>query len=599
MSESVLTNPGFYGADGRQWPFIGQIADDSTWRDNILPGKFSSPETIPGYGRRYKIRIMGVHDQEQETIPDDQLPWATIEYPTTAGSGGGSSFQTSQLRQGMFVSGYFMDGADQNVPVITGVLGQNAQTGMSMSTGMTGGKAFSSQSGFAKTKKPYKGSSKPKVPDEGLVTGEQSKETANPAPGSVLNKFGISGSPTPKQLAMISSAMASPSATDLAGTALNEFVKSQVKKGTKDLKAQEGLASRGPISNATKENPDAVHQLSAADLKRDEKMCEKIATMKGDDIVGSAMKAIQTETENLSKKLESTMEILKSYQGAVAGIGSPMGDMQKAIGDAACQIAKYMKIVFDKIMNYVLKIVNKNMTKVVSALPSSMRYQMSDMKDIIGELTLCMYGKITNSLCGTIAGMLTNMMDPDNMEKKAREDADTPQDPDAPNTYVKVPMCTAEEMVGQVLAMHKDQINDANNTLIDNVNAFLDEMQSELAGVSGAMSDIMTKMGGISGNMTSALGFANIKLNVFGCELNPAPAMSDYYTLCRGGASAPQQQLPSNKAVEERADDTVKHTVPSEQSYVEPTKGQKDVSTETKATYEDDEDDDGTKFDMF
>ena len=124
-------------------------------------------------------------------------------------------------------------------------------------------------------------------------------------------------------------------------------------------------------------------------------------------------------------------------------------------------------------------------------------------------------------------------------------------------------------------------------------------MQSELAGVSGAMSDIMTKMGGISGNMTSALGFANIKLNVFGCELNPAPAMSDYYTLCRGGASAPQQQLPSNKAVEERADDTVKHTVPSEQSYVEPTKGQKDVSTETKATYEDDEDDDGTKFDMF
>ena len=71
---------------------------------------------------------MGIHDKEQETIPDDQLPWATIEYPTTAGSGGGNSFQTANLKQGMFVSGYFMDGPDQNVPVITGVLGQKCSS---------------------------------------------------------------------------------------------------------------------------------------------------------------------------------------------------------------------------------------------------------------------------------------------------------------------------------------------------------------------------------------------------------------------------------------------------------------------------------------
>ena len=40
----VLNNPGFYGADGKTWPFIGQVADDSTWRDNILAGKFKSAE---------------------------------------------------------------------------------------------------------------------------------------------------------------------------------------------------------------------------------------------------------------------------------------------------------------------------------------------------------------------------------------------------------------------------------------------------------------------------------------------------------------------------------------------------------------------------
>ena len=153
----VLNNPGFYGADGKTWPWMGQVADDSTWRDNKLAGKFKSAKTIPGWGTRVKVRIMGVHDQEQETIPDDQLPWALIEYPSTAGSGAANAFQTVNLRQGMTVTGYFMDGADQNVPIITGVMGQNAQTGMQTKTGMDGGKAFEPISGFAKPKVDYKG----------------------------------------------------------------------------------------------------------------------------------------------------------------------------------------------------------------------------------------------------------------------------------------------------------------------------------------------------------------------------------------------------------------------------------------------------------
>ena len=60
----------------------------------------------------------------------------------------------------------------------------------------------------------------------------------------------------------------------------------------------------------------------------------------------------------------------------------------------------------------------------------------------------------------------------------------------------------------------------------------------------------MSKMGGISGSMTSALGFANIKLNVFGCELSPMSSMADFYTLGRGGTETSKEEQPSNKAVE-------------------------------------------------
>ena len=576
MSSGTLFNPGFFGAKDGRW--IGQVADDSTWRDNILPGKFESANTIPGYGRRYKVRIMGVHDRDQEVIPDDQLPWSNIELPVTAGSGLGGSYQTPQIRQGMFVTGYFLDN-DQQHPVITGLWNNNAQTLLDRATGMTGGLAFDPMSAFSEVKTPYPGTSQPKVPDNDIKVSNSSKETSAPPPGSILSKFGIAGNPTPKQLAMIASATATGGASGLAGSALDEFVKGEVKKGTNNLKASENLASSSPNPAPTKES-DAIHQLSVQDKKTAKEYRKKIPTMKPDDIVQSSMKSIQTITENLSNELEFIMDSLKSYSGAMSAIGNPMQDMQKLIADAACQMAKYMKIIFDKVMNYVLKTMNKAMTKVTSAMPSSTRYMMSDMKETITELMLCMYGKITNSICGSIAGLLNDMLKPDKLEEKAREDALTPQDPDAPNTHVKVPVCTAEDIVGQVLSLHQDQINDANNTIVDNVNTFLEDLQSQLAGITGSLSDIMSKMGGIQGNMTAALGFANIKLNVFGCELNPTAAMSDFYTLERGGSSTPQQNLPNNKAVEERAQEPARGSVMEEVPYAEPTTKSSDVEFE-------------------
>ena len=81
MSEGSLFNSGFLGASFSWW--IGQIAPDSTWRDNILPGKFESVDQITGWGRRYKVRIIGLHDQGETEIASEQLPWAQVMYPVT------------------------------------------------------------------------------------------------------------------------------------------------------------------------------------------------------------------------------------------------------------------------------------------------------------------------------------------------------------------------------------------------------------------------------------------------------------------------------------------------------------------------------------
>lgn len=168
--EGPLFNAGFLG--GKFLWFVGQVADDSTWRENLNPAKNKDPKKdVPGWGYRYKVRVMGCHDQDEEELVSEDLPWAQVMYPVTAGSGMGGSRQTPAIRQGMFVYGFFLDGQDQQSPIIMGVLGSNAKTVVKdLKTGKTGGKNFAPQSGFANADE-----------DETKVTPDEQIATVDPS----------------------------------------------------------------------------------------------------------------------------------------------------------------------------------------------------------------------------------------------------------------------------------------------------------------------------------------------------------------------------------------------------------------------------------
>ena len=70
---------------------------------------------------------MGFHDAGEAEIESDQLPWCQVMY-SVWGGGQGGSFQTPGIKEGMFVFGFFLDGVDEQVPVIMGCLGNNAKT---------------------------------------------------------------------------------------------------------------------------------------------------------------------------------------------------------------------------------------------------------------------------------------------------------------------------------------------------------------------------------------------------------------------------------------------------------------------------------------
>ena len=109
--------------------WLGQVVDDSTWRDNINPKLHQDKDDVDGFGYRYKVRIFGNQTKNKtDEVADEELPMCEVLYPVTAGSGLGGSRMTPNIRQGNFVMGCYKDGLDKQQPLILGVLGTNDNT---------------------------------------------------------------------------------------------------------------------------------------------------------------------------------------------------------------------------------------------------------------------------------------------------------------------------------------------------------------------------------------------------------------------------------------------------------------------------------------
>jgi len=570
MSEGSLFNSGFLGASFNWW--VGQIADDSTWRDNILPGKFESADQIPGWGRRFKVRIIGLHDQGETEIASDQLPWAQVMYPITAGGGQGSSGQTPNLRQGNMVFGFFLDGQEQQVPVIMGVLGNNAQT--SLATKIGDGKVTNTQpgslatSGFAEGKVPYPGaatgSSKPKAPDTGLV-----------------------------------------------------IKKPEAGKG------------------ATIENADAVHLQSNADTKRLDLYLKKSVLLSPCDITGSAMKGMQTEIESLTKEMDKILQSASSYVDAVSEVTSKVSDITRQVTNAAGsiggvagqvddsqekiqalmeqyapKISKYMKVVFNKISEYTAKQVNKTLGPLADIMYPNQRFQFFDIKIEVNELLVGLFDKITNNLSNQILGTLTDKL-------KNPKPSKDPPNPTLNNPNPKggtapfVPICSVEELTGSIIAANMGDMDDTVATIITSVGTFLKDIrENQISGIeesassalatvtslAGSVSDIgetVSKManliskitGGlpeieipdINASLVSALSFENISLDIFKSDLKPNCPVSDFYTLQEGAGSAEEAQLPRPAQVSKDTENPSTVTSTSQPDFASPSKDTDDL----------------------
>jgi len=229
-------------------------------------------------------------------------------YPITAGGGQSSSYQTPNLRQGMFVFGFFMDGQDMQVPVIMGVLGNNAQTTLKQSVGTTDSN-FGPTSGYAESNK---GETDPNrtSPDNDLVTVKpksqaQKDDTDPPPPGVKLNKYGLRPDKplTSEQLADAKQARAEADARGLTGQQKEDFVMKSVADGIAARKQDAESPTSPSQPGPQKENADSVHQQSVSDVKKNNRQIRKIPLADPYDASTSAMKNIQMQEKFLMNGL--------------------------------------------------------------------------------------------------------------------------------------------------------------------------------------------------------------------------------------------------------------------------------------------------------
>jgi len=595
MQEGALFDSGILGTSFFWW--IGQIADDSVWRDNVICAPFATDGENVGWGRRYKVRILGLHDQGETEIASKDLPWAQVMYPVTAGGFLANSGTTPNLRGGNMVFGFFMDGQAMTVPIIMGVLGNNAKNVTANTIGddrVTNKQPGSlAVSGYAKGQKPKnaKTGSQETPPDGDLKSEHPNSSNAAAAarqrPGAKVNKYGLRPD-LPLDDDQFEDAQAARRKAEerdppLVGIEREEFVMKAVADGIKKREAQDTSADAPVTKSIATENPD-VQQITAGDVKEDVLANEKVPMPIPDDPVGSAMKSIQILIDNIVQKMDTYLNAIQSYVDAVSSTVSNIEDMIKS---AAKKIAKYMKVIFDKMMEFVLKQINVVMSKVIGALPATVTSKFGDLKETINEMILMMYNKMFDGLADQLAQTLMDTLQPAQREQEARDyvlnssssgDSNGSVDdgglPGKFKTKPKVPMCYAESIASTVISKNKKDITEANTNVISSLNAYVDGIQGDIDSVSatisqgqalisgglgdslgdfgataesvtGGMDGMLNMMPDISGSLGAALDFKNIIMNIFPGELEPKKAINDFYQLATGGSGAAAAELPS------------------------------------------------------
>ena len=380
MIETEVFQKNFVGRDGFIW-WIGQIASDSWTRNS--PGSSASGIELQkqkGFDYRYQVRIMGYHTADKDELPDDQLPWATVVYPVTAGGGVRGFLASPNLKQGNFVYGFFMDGDDAQQPVILGILGFNQYQEVLKGV---------SPVGFA----PFSGFSNPLL--NTAPTFSLSKATQD--------KLGIFGGEASK----------SREVTGAAGDATTQSVANNKEKrdGEKEKELdsncdESATGVQKAIRELIKDIEDAKESLNEVndsltvfqeDVEETQKWIQKKIKKTAKKIVKWIKKKIKAIFKWITNKIKKATDPVLATQPPDKKTDAKTG-IEKAL--------ELLKCAFDKIIDHLLDIVIRGLKE---ALLRWVNVPLCAAENILAAILGKLMGLI-NAIVNSISGVINNVM---------------------------------------------------------------------------------------------------------------------------------------------------------------------------------------------
>ncbi len=348
MIEQTLFKNHFVGKDGFVW-WIGQVASEESWIANIPQGP---DQETKGFGERYKVRIMGYHTAQPALLPDDELPWATVMYPVTAGGGGRGNYENSKIVQGTFVFGFFLDGDDAQQPIIMGCLGYNDYN--KMYTALSAQTPFSPVSGFTLKDRQYIGA--------GLRKN-------NPAPAE------------------------GPGADEGVGA------KDQ-QEDTTTIQTQQSSSTQYSEGDKTKTTDEApplpIPPTSVGDGP------PMSAMQKG---IRDALKTIQDLQQSLDNARSSATEFLSVKQQNI------QEDIDRALNKVSSFISGIMKTIYNKLMVDILGEFTKGFTGIMNKIPSDVKPIAEDVLAQASEAIACAFKALIKNIFSQMKSFVQDAVD--------------------------------------------------------------------------------------------------------------------------------------------------------------------------------------------
>ena len=472
---------------GINW-WIGQVAPRETWAENTLlkndkdVGVVGRKGDINVYPNRVKVRVVGYHDQIED--PND-LPFASVMGNPFISSGYGAAPNTHQLEGGESVLGIWIDGEDEQKPVITNVFmkSQHAVDGETTdlkSNSTTRQNIVQSTSdinsrldcsslwateltGDAYGEKMFSGE---------FVTNYDFSKSQPPE----VSKYTKQGKlRTPAQIA---------AAQRLETKKWNEFLLSEKNEGFIDVDldllsgrnafvVDPALVNNGPC----KSGPAKSYEETLAEVKTDSPSCKR------DNIIGVITGAI----EDFTKLLINIEKYGEFYVNAVTGM---VVNFQAEMDQIARKIAGALTGKINNMRDYLFGEIEEKINAFTNKIiPEELKPKTGEAIKNVTDTIYCLFGNVIDGLKNMIGNFLKELI----------------------GKIVNVPLCAAEQLVGTLL-------NDVLGSINDTITPILSSLTSTLGGALGSVTSLVNK----------ALEGANLLFNFLACDDLKCPLPSRF-----------------------------------------------------------------------